>query len=233
MAEDAAGAARRAGRRDNGLAASVYVPLAELDPRLAEAMLEALRAAGVAAYLTPSTGVTGGYLNISLPDRPTDRLWVDSAARPRAAAVLAELSAAPAPASEREDEPRGGVRDEEESWAAIVATFRTPAGTPTWPAAEELPVESPRSVADPADDEHYVPAVPPPVPQAHPVTRWAILALTLGLAVLVLPALFSEPVGPGLALLAVAAVLGGFGTLVARMRDAPPTDSGPDDGAVV
>jgi hypothetical protein len=32
---------------------------------------------------------------------------------------------------------------------------------------------------------------------------------------------------------ALAAFVGGFVTLVARMNDRPPTDSGPDDGAVV
>ena len=31
----------------------------------------------------------------------------------------------------------------------------------------------------------------------------------------------------------LAGILGGAATLVLSMRDAPPTDSGPDDGAVV
>jgi hypothetical protein len=35
------------------------------------------------------------------------------------------------------------------------------------------------------------------------------------------------------AFLAVAAFVGGFATLVIRMGDKPPRDSGPDDGAVV
>lgn len=245
MAGDAADPGRRAGRRGNGLTASAYVPLAELDPRLAETMLEALREAGVAAYVTPSTGTTGSYLEKTLPDRPTDRLWVDSAARPRAAAVLAELSASSTPAPEGAPGQTAEV-DEDESWRAIVATFQAPPGTPTWPAADDDgggateaaseaygDVEAVDDGFDPADEDHYVPPAPPPIPQPHPVTRWAILALVLGFGVLVVPALLGDPVGPGLALLAVAAVLGGFGTLVARMRDAPPTDSGPDDGAVV
>lgn len=278
MTEDA-GAGRRS-RRDNGLVAAAYLPLADLDPRVAEAVLGALREAGVAAYLSPSTGRTGGYLEVSLPDRPSDRVWVDSRARPRAAAILAELNGRGAPAPV----------DEDEAWRAIVATFSNPpSGTPTWPAAEELdpgrrdagggPTGRPgvADAADPAgegpvtgadfgrpgdgarlvrpagpasarppvspdavgvgsgdpDDDHYVPPVPPPVPQPHPVTRWAALALAVGLAVLVIPAILGSPVGSHLAVLAVLAVVGGAGTLVARMRDAPPTDSGPDDGAVV
>ncbi len=247
MTEDPSG--RRAGRRGNGLAAAAYVPLADLDPWRADAVLEALRAAGVAAYVKPSAGRQGGYLEVTLPDRPTDRVWVDSNARPRAERVLAgELSDRPA------DGGPGPV-DEEESWRAIVATFSArPAGAPPWPAEEEVdesgpagrlvrpvePVEPLHRPAEPAyaesdlvDEEHYVPPPPPPIPQPHPVTRWAVLALAVGFAVLVLPALLGDPVGPGTALLAVLAVLGGFATLVARMRDAPPTDSGPDDGAVV
>ncbi len=221
MADDEAGA-RRSGRRGNGLAATAYVPLAELDPRLADAALQALGDAGVAAYVTPSTGTTGGYLEVSLPDRPRDRVWVDSGARPRAEAVLAELADPPAAAP---------AADEEESWRAIVATFSTaPPGARTWAAAEEAARDVTEDVAE---DEHFVPPVPPPVPQPQGVTRWAALALAVGLSVLILPAVLSDPVGPGLALLAVLAVIGGFATLVARMRDAPPTDSGPDDGAVV
>jgi hypothetical protein len=37
----------------------------------------------------------------------------------------------------------------------------------------------------------------------------------------------------GLGLVGIALMLGGAGALVWHMRDAPPTDSGPDDGAVV
>lgn len=236
--------ARRSGRRGNGLGATAYVPLAELDPRLADAVLAALGEAGVAAYVTPSTGTTGGYLEVSLPDRPTDRVWVDSAARARAEAVLAELAGPSAPATP--------AVDEDESWRAIVATFQAaPPGTPTWPAAEEVaddggalggrtvrraePAQATGGLVDAGEDEHehYVPPVPPPVPRPQGITRWAALALVVGLGVLILPAVLSDPVGPGVALLAVLAVIGGFATLVAQMRDAPPTDSGPDDGAVV
>ena len=59
------------------------------------------------------------------------------------------------------------------------------------------------------------------------------MALLGGLALLVLPALFGHAIGSGLLLLAVRAVVGGFLTLVLRLKDGPPDDSGPDDGAVV
>ncbi|WP_026411685.1 hypothetical protein [Actinomadura oligospora] len=56
-------------RRGNGLSADTYAPLVDLAPHLADAMLDALREAGVAAYAAP-------------PDQPAaeedlDRLYVD------------------------------------------------------------------------------------------------------------------------------------------------------------
>ncbi|MFC4907762.1 hypothetical protein [Actinomadura gamaensis] len=56
-------------RRGNGLTADSYAPLVDLAPHLADAMLDALREAGVAAYAVP-------------PDQPSaeeelDRLYVD------------------------------------------------------------------------------------------------------------------------------------------------------------
>jgi hypothetical protein len=45
--------------------------------------------------------------------------------------------------------------------------------------------------------------------------------------------LLGLPVAGWVGLLALAAFMAGFVTLVARMKDRPPTDSGPDDGAVV
>ena len=74
--------------RDNGFVARHYVPLADLDPRLADAMLEALRAEGIAAYVEPSTGQLGGYLEVHLPERPRDRLWVDRRHHDRATTLL-------------------------------------------------------------------------------------------------------------------------------------------------
>jgi len=74
--------------RDNGFVARHYVPLADLDPRLADAMLEALRAEGIAAYVVPSTGQLGGYLEVHLPERPRDRLWVDRRHHDRASTLL-------------------------------------------------------------------------------------------------------------------------------------------------
>ena len=153
--------------RDNGFVARHYVPLADLDPRLADAMLEALRAEGIAAYVVPSTGQLGGYLEVHLPERPRDRLWVDRRHHDRATALLnvhgdrPDLIVAAStdqpgdgsnigadgeglPGSDSpgpvDGAPSGGDSTDD-VWAQIVAGFDLPAtvGAGPWPLAEDLP----------------------------------------------------------------------------------------------
>jgi hypothetical protein len=77
--------------RDNGLQAASWVLLADLDPRVADAALEALRRAGVAAYTNPHPGIRRPYLDVLPNPAPTDQLYVDAAARQRAREVLVGL----------------------------------------------------------------------------------------------------------------------------------------------
>lgn len=158
--------------RDNGFVARHYVPLADLDPRLADAMLEALRAEGIAAYVVPSTGQLGGYLEVHLPERPRDRLWVDRRHHDRATTLLnvhgdrPDLIAAASTPDPRDDglddggADGGGLPDgdaqsrvdgaplggdsTDDVWAQIVAGFDLPAtvGAGPWPLAEDLPPDS-------------------------------------------------------------------------------------------
>jgi hypothetical protein len=224
------------------------MPLVDLEPHLADAMLEALRVEGVAAYAAPSPGVSGPYLDVHLPDRPKDRLWVDAEARERASAVV--RAALP----RMQEQYEAGTRpasDEDAAWQAIVAGYDQTGVDP----ADELrpgavsgqsrllrrtePIEvSPADQSDEADgapreEDHYVPPPPPPLPQADAVTKLGWAAVIGGPAYL----LFGTVTGHGLseqgAVLAVLAFAAGFVTLVARMKERPPTDSGPDDGAVV
>lgn len=263
--------------RDNGFVARHYLPLADLDPRLAEAMLEVLRAESIAAYVEPSTGRLGGYLEVHMPDRPHDRLWVDREQRERAAALLSQhTEAAPLPVEERP--PDDEAPSFEDAWAELVANYNAhdAMSAPPWPAAEdvldapadfvdgqqELPLGLPeadpvvpRRIVRPADggvstpddvlssggsdsdydpfaalDEHFVPPTPPKLPKLRPATRWAILAIVVGFAVIISKA-FSDAI-PGGVTLGVLAIVGGFATLVAGMRsDRESGDS--DDGAVV
>jgi hypothetical protein len=83
------------------------------------------------------------------------------------------------------------------------------------------------------DDEHYVPPVPPPLPRLDSVSKGAWVALFGGPGYLLLAVLLGWVVPSWAAFGAVAAFVGGFATLVVRMGDRPPSDSGPDDGAVV
>jgi len=238
-------------RRGNGLTADAYVPLADLTPQLADAMLAALREAGIAAYAVPAPGETGGYLDVRLPEEPTDRLYADATAKTAAEEILEtrlpELRA-----------DYAASRDEDQIFADIVASFDRPsaAGDTPWPAeedieetpedpAEESTEESPsepageltrtaRVVKPATDDEdeedHFVPPPPPPLPKPDAMTRFAWIALLGGPVYLVASVFLSWQVPSWAAFAAVAAFIGGFVALVLRMGDEPPED---DDGAVV
>jgi hypothetical protein len=80
-------------------------------------------------------------------------------------------------------------------------------------------------------DEHFVPEPPPPLPRLRPGTRWALAAILAGVG-LVVASSFTDVV-PGAVVLGVLSMVGGFVGLVAMMREDRPSDSDPDDGAVV
>jgi hypothetical protein len=104
------------------------------------------------------------------------------------------------------------------------------------PAQPQSRVVRPAAPAPPppaGDDEHYVPPVPPPLPRLDPVSKGAWAALFGGPGYLLLAVLLGWVVPSWIAFCAVGAFVGGFATLVVRMGDRPPGESGPDDGAVV
>ena len=103
------------------------------------------------------------------------------------------------------------------------------------PGPPQIRIVRPASAAPPPgdDDEHFVPPVPPPLPRLDPVTKGAWAALFGGPLYLLVAVMASWQVPDWAAFCAVAAFVGGFATLVVRMGDRPPRDSGPDDGAVV
>jgi hypothetical protein len=74
--------------RSNGLPATVWTPMADLHPQLADIMLTILKGEGVAAYVSPAPASPGSFLQVRLPDQPTDRLFVDAAAVVRARQLL-------------------------------------------------------------------------------------------------------------------------------------------------
>jgi hypothetical protein len=143
---------------------------------------------------------------------------------------------APAPWPDREDLPGGEIPGE---GGEPTMTGQPPAGADPVPGVIPAPPLSriirPATPAPlpPVDDEHFVPPEPPPLPRLDPVSKGAWLALFGGPAYLLLAVLVGWQIPSVAAFCAVAAFVGGFATLVVRMQDRPPTDSGPDDGAVV
>jgi hypothetical protein len=217
--------------RDNGLSAGSYAAAGEVDPRLAEGVLRSLADAGIAAYTKPSVG--------------RDQLYVDATETGRARevvqrttddAIFTELIAHlqdddgrhPWPAAE-DLEPRP---DDEETTAIIVSSAVTDAD-----AAEADRV---RRDADRDDDterdpehDHYVPPEPGPAPKLDWISKLAWTGLIGGPVVLLLAALLGVGRGGRLLAFALLAFVAGFLTLVFRMKDRPPIDDTPDDGAVV
>lgn len=159
--------------RGNGLSASSWAPIADLDTLLVAPVLEELRQRGIAAYAEPSRGTQGAYLEVRWHDRPTDRLFVDAGATTDARTLLnatlpsmrAELESTLAPTSE------SAARSDDEVWAELVASFdETPSGLPPWPVAEDLDGGSDDDPS--ADGRHDVSSGEgPPDPTQSPRSR--------------------------------------------------------------
>ncbi len=140
----------RRGRRDNGLVAVAYVPLADVDPRIGDRLLDILWAARIPAYLEPPSD-TDALRALTAPSQPVDRLWVDGD-RHSDARKLVEAEAAELPAEQPEPQtaPPDGVgsrqlgAEEEAAWKALVAGFATDGGGDVhpWPVAEDLQDDS-------------------------------------------------------------------------------------------
>ncbi|MEE1928705.1 hypothetical protein V1J52_10935 [Streptomyces sp. TRM 70351] len=87
----------------------------------------------------------------------------------------------------------------------------------------------------PEAEDHFVPPEPPPLPEADTATKFAWLAVLGGPALLLAAVLFGWDVTWWMTTLGIGGFLGGFGTLVARMRDGREDDDfdDPGRGAVV
>ncbi len=257
--------------RDNGLPpAARYVALVDVDPPVADHVLELLRDAGVTAVAEPLAGDQGPARDTPPPPRPTERVHVDVSHVLLAQSVVGR--ALPdlrgdfhADAARRSDEAEADAarRRREElapeqvdtMFADIVAGFADTTSDPVarWSVLEDgtdgAPVEdetrpplSARLVRRARDaergpdedlDGHFVPPPPPPLPEVDRVTRLAWAALLGGPGLIVVAALVGISLQGWVAVLAIVSFLGGFATLVARMRDRPPHDDGWDDGAVL
>lgn len=209
----------RRGSRDNGLRCANYTPIADLDPRIVDSLLASLRDEGIAAYAAPTPAATGGAMELRLPDRPIDRLWVDDTQVARAKDLVDQESG---------DKPASEDVDFESAWQQVLASLQATPGeaTPSWPEDDQPPQLG--ESYDPADEDHYDPPPPPPFPRFRRVTLAALAVMAFGLIILA-----TNVDGGSLRFVGVLAFLGGVASLVWNMRQGPPTDSGWDDGSAV
>jgi hypothetical protein len=238
----------RMNRRDNGLSATSWAPLADVESALTDHVLEALAAAGIAAYAEPATSAEAAYLGSGRSMGPSDRITVDGDQRRAARAVIDSLL------PELRNELAAHRRaSDDQAWSQIVAGFdaaspepdvASPEAPPVVPPGDEwaefrrepAPEALPRELADLDDEEHFVPPPAPPIPSGDVVTRLAWTGLIGGPLYLTLAQILNWNVD-GLtslaSLVAVGAFVGGIITLLTRMKDEPYPDDSDDDGAVV
>jgi hypothetical protein len=107
-----------------------------------------------------------------------------------------------------------------------------PAGLIVGDSADEEEEDKPakKKADDPHD--HFVPPEPPRGPRLDWISRLAWLGLLGGPLLLILAAVLDFGTGR-ITTIAVVGFIGGFLTLVIRMKDRLPPDDTPDDGAVV
>jgi hypothetical protein len=233
----------RPGVRANALPAGMFSRLRVVDARVSEALLDVLEDAGVAAYVEPSAGEVGVYRDVRAYRAPSDELYVDATRRDIALAVIdAEL-----PGMLAELEPV----DEDDAFAAIIAGFHDAAAgdeATAWPESENStasttdltdrddewyggPTSGTTQRTEPDDNDHFVPPPPPPLPRLSGGKLWGLVMLIGGIAAMVgLPHVGFDP--DDAMVIGIGTTAAGAATLVWWMRDAP-SDSDPDDGAVV
>ncbi len=236
--------------RGNGLTASAYVAVADLDAHTADSLLVALGERGVAAYAEASPvgepEVGSSTLEVF------DRLYVDVQGEAEARALIDALAdqellqdgdvLAP---GEPVDDPFDAL-DFDAAFSQIVAGFDASPNPPrpgepvAPPAAAVRPATPigwedllrPQPPAAPEPEERYVPPPPPPLPRMQVSTRIAWAAALFGPLLLFVAVLVNWQLPDYVQLLAAISFLAGFVTLVTKLRSERDEDDD-DDGAVV
>ncbi|MFE0349966.1 hypothetical protein [Streptomyces griseoluteus] len=101
---------------------------------------------------------------------------------------------------------------------------------------DHAPAEPSGTAGDSGDDDdegHFVPPEPPPLPVADTTAKFAWLGVVGGPVLLLLAVLLGWEMTWWLTTLAIGGFLGGFVTLVTRMRTDEDGDDDPGRGAVV
>ena len=241
----------------SGLPAGAYAKLVDVDPPIAEHVLDLLAQAQIPAHAEPLVGDTGPYRDVRAPDRPTTRIYVEKSRLAEARNAIsdglpslrAEFHADAAARADADDMKRASADRIEAAWDDIVAGFHT-AEPPPRPGVEgsglsqrlvrehteppvppSAPPAGPRDyeLLDGLDDEGFSPPPPPPMPRPRDrFDAFAWIGLIGGPIAIILA--FVLGTGGWLAAAGFAAFTAGFVTLIARSPDR--RDEG-DDGAVV
>jgi hypothetical protein len=243
--------------RSNGLTASSYSPIADLNPTVAEGLLDELKGRQIAAYCQPiETSTVSGFERPEFLVEVLVRLYVDAAAT---GPVLEMLRALDPDLVQANDDLR---------WAQIVAGYDAPTTTQVvpWPVYEDLDPSSSdasdssasgssyQAVAEPAvpddswgtttrrrsarfedtdEDGRFVPPPPPPLPRLGVADQLGWLGLIGGPTVLVAAAVFSLSPPAWVTLIAALGFICGFVSLVVRMDNGDGRLDDPDNGAQV
>jgi len=250
---------RKRGRRDNGLDASSFRPLRDVDPRVGEHLLDVMREAGIAAYLDPTSDVEPVTRSIALPSPPSDRLYVDRSMTTEANALVHDLDAEEFEAPQADPAPLPGLSSatvsgatsgstsstaDEAQWRELVAAYEADHGrlgdtltddfhaTAALRAAErDADSRAATEAGEAAEEEHYEPPPPPPLPVLSKAAAYALVLLTAGAILLIAPGVLGLSSNFGF-VFGVLGIASGVGMLVWRMREGPQFED-PDDGAIV
>ncbi|WP_316520813.1 hypothetical protein [Kitasatospora brasiliensis] len=129
------------------------------------------------------------------------------------------------------DDPAGGRADLDDL-SGLAPQPRPRSGRPVMPAGGAGPRDF--ELAEETDEGHFVPPEPPPLPAADVTAKFAWLAVLGGPALLLIDAVVWREISGWPAWVGITAFLGGFVTLVARMKDRDEDEpEDPDHGAVV
>lgn len=227
-----AGGPDEAGRLSNGLVATAYVPLTDLDAETGTHVLTALGRARIAAYLEPAprAGETQQRLFVNADERADARTIV--------AAAVRALGGSEPEVPERSDDPLAGM-DTDAEFAALISDWHVDTVAAIREAERDLSKEDAEwrarlakpQVDEPVwlDDDHYVPPPPPPLPRLAAPTIMAMSILAVSIILLGLGGEFGLASDLTL-LLGVGGVLVAAGMLVMRLREHNDDD---DDGSVI
>lgn len=137
------------------------------------------------------------------------------------------VATAEGPAGSDEDGgPAGGGAGRGDGATFIV--FSAGTGPRDWEAAEASDDD-----LDETDEGHFVPPEPPPLPKADTTTKFAWIAVLGGPLLLLVMLILQQPMTWWSSVLGIGGFLGGFATLVARMRPGGGDDDEPPGGGAV